>query len=625
MARPVLRTGLRTNSPMTARALAAIVCLLGSAAAEELPAPITPKSVIRPYVDQFGYRPDGRKVIIVASDQPMPETLDLSIRDAKTNKDAWTLKDHAGAFRPYSNGQKDKESGDFTAHLDATDLKTPGRYFVAVSSGGKTERSYVFSVADDVYRASGLAAWKAFYYNRADTEIPEKHGGLWTHKLSHNGPNQSKEARLYKWTGAAHWDPVGKEVADPTPRDVHGGWWDAGNFDKYMGNTTVCHNELLLGVQLLGDSVKDNDLSIPESGNGVPDVLDEVRCATEFLIRLADETGAGFGRVYEKTACPPEADTTPVMLTQTTSGATINRAAALAYASVVWQERKLDPAFAKKCMEESLKSWKLLETKPHPWPADPKDPKKIANTGNWFTADFERCRALAAACYFRATGDRQYDKIVQEAAAKWKPAGPGEGEETWPIIWVYVHTPGADADLVKKMKQLVLSSADGVVKQTGADRGYAAGIRGYWWGSNRLVGHCGVNCLLAAELAEDKTAKQKYLDAAEEYVHYLHGRNPVGLCYLSNMKQYGAENSVMVMFHAWVGADGKKESAKYIGEGPGKIGPFPGMVVGGANGGMKKYVNVLDWRTNPWEFNEPCISYQSPCAVLLGYFALKLR
>jgi hypothetical protein len=156
-------------------------------------------------------------------------------------------------------------------------------------------------------------------------------------------------------------------------------------------------------------------------------------------------------------------------------------------------------------------------------------------------------------------------------------------------------------------------------------RGYAAGVRGYWWGSNRAIGQAGLNCLVAAELADDPAARARYLAAAEEYLHYLNGRNPIGLCFWSNMKSFGAENSVMVMFHSWVGSANSKEGQRYIGEGEGKIGPFPGMVVGGVNGNMKRYVNNLDWRQNPWEFNEPCITYQSSCASLLNYFGLKAR
>ena len=602
-------------------ALAVVAC----AVAAEVPPTVTEKSAVRVWVDQIGYRPAAAKIVIVAGDQPLPDGLALDVCDARTGRAVWSLKDHPGALKPYKNGQKDGESGDYTVHLDLTDLRTPGRYYVTVvPPGASAERSYGFNIGEGVYRAAALAAWKAFYYNRADQEIPEKYGGLWTHKTDHRGPNQATEARLYQWTGAAHWDPVGKEVADPAPHDVSGSWWDAGNFDKYMGNTTLCHNELLLGVQLLGDAPRDGDLNIPESGNRIPDVLDEVRYATEWFIRMGTADGAAFGRVYEKTACPPEADTTPVMLTQQTSGATINRAAALAYASTVWNERKLDPAFARKCMEESLKSWSLLQTKPHPWPPDPKNPKKGAYTGEWFFADFDKCRALAAACYFRATGKAEYDQIVREIASKWT-IGPGENAEVYPAIWVYAHTPGADADTVRKLKKMMADAAEGVVRQTGANRGYAAGVKGYWWGSNRAIGQSGLGCLVAAELADDPAARQRYLQAAEEYVHYLNGRNPIGLCFWSNLKALGAENSVMVMFHSWVGKDGDKASAKYIGEGPGKIGPFPGMVVGGVNGGMKKYVNTLDWRQKPWEFNEPCITYQSSCASLINYFGLKMR
>jgi hypothetical protein len=90
------------------------------------------------------------------------------------------------------------------------------------------------------------------------------------------------------------------------------------------------------------------------------------------------------------------------------------------------------------------------------------------------------------------------------------------------------------------------------------------------------------------------------------------------------MKEFGAENSVMVMFHSWLGPPDKRNdpyASRFIGEGPGKIGPPPGYVVGGANGGMKRYNNTLD--NEPWVFSEPDIDYQAPVAILIGYFGLK--
>jgi len=605
--------------------LLALVC--AGLPAGELPPAVTTKSPIRLWVDQIGYRTSGRKLAIVASDQALPQVLAIELRDAKTQAAVWNLKSKPEALKPFNNGAKDNDSKDFVAQLELSDFKMPGRYYLTIDNGGTIERSYLFNIADNVYREAGLASWKAFYYQRADCGKPEKYAGVWNHAEDHTGPNQATEARIYKWGGNAHWDPVGKEVLDPTPYDVRGGWWDAGDFNKYMGNTVCCHNELLLGWQLIGDAAKDGELNIPESGNKVPDILDEIRYGTEFLIRMADKDGAAFGKAHELGSSPPEADKTPVQLTQTSSDSTMARCAALAYAALVWKQSKLDDAFAQKCQDEAQKAWKLLESKPHPWLGGGEEPKmKGKNTfRDWFWLNYAQMRATAAACFFSLTGEASYNQIVKEAAAKWKQFAPGDEGELYPVFWIYLHAKGADAETTEKIKKLITSAADTGLNWSGEKRGYAAAVKGYWWGSNRAVGRTAVVSLMAAELAGDPGAKKKYLDSAEEYVHYLYGRNPIGLCFLSNMKQFGAERSVTVMFHSWVGKDNDKFSAKYIGEGEGKLGPFPGMVVGGVNGSMKRYEYGLNWTKSPWEFSEPDITYQSPCVTLLGYFALKVK
>ncbi|HEX5324566.1 MAG TPA: glycoside hydrolase family 9 protein, partial [Capsulimonadaceae bacterium] len=424
--------------------------------------------------------------------------------------------------------------------------------------------------------------------------------------------------------GGAWTNSVGKTVIDPTPHDVTGGWWDAGDFDKYTANEVPVQDQLLFAVELLGDAGKKAHLNIPPSAGHEYDLLDTIRYCTEFLIKDCDSTGAAFGRVHTNGTSPPEADTQPVQLSTTNSTSTMARAGALALASVIWTDRHQDPAFAKKCYQESLRSWNLLQERPYPWPVDPKDPAKELYSGDIDTPNIHEYRALAAACYFRITGDKKYDQIVHEETADWKTPQPGDDPDRYPIYWVYDHTKGADPALIARFNKLVLDSADQVVLQTGDHRGYAACIRGYWWGCNRLIGSSGVNCLYAAQLTTDPAAKKKYLTAAEEYVHYLFGRNAIGLCFFTNLGSLGAEHSAMVMFHSWVGNFYSKnpDAQKYIGDGPGKIGPFPGMVVGGVQPTMKHYINDLDWHHNPWEWNEPDIGYQAPCATLVAYFAL---
>lgn len=587
------------------------------------PAVVKKTSPVRVWADQIGYRTKGPKMLVVAGTAELPKDLLFELCDAKTNAVVWNSKDNASAVIPFKNGQKDGESGDFVAHLDLSSFQKPGRYYVTYDAGGQKTRSFMFNIADDVYRDAGLAAWKSFYYQRADCDKPEKYAGVWNHGPAFLGPNQAKEAKIYKWNGKAHFEPVGKDILDDTPRDVRGAWWDAGDFNKYTGNTVRCHNDLLLAYLLVANSAKDKDLNIPESGNGAPDLLDEVRYGTEYLIRLCDKDGAAFGKVHEQGGCPPDSVKNPVQITEISGAATMARAAALAMASVVWKESKFDDAFAKKCQDEAKRSWDLFAQKPFPWTPDAKDPKKEAYTGYWFALDYNQMRATTAACFFRLTGESAYDQIVKEYWANVKPGAPGEQGELYALIWMYMNAPKADPAIVTAMKKLITDQADQMVQWTGANKGYGMGIRGFWWGSNALIGRTGAMGVMAAELSSDPAAKKKYLEASEQYVHYLFGRNALGKCWLTNFKAIGAENSIMVMFHSWVGKDGDKASLKYIGEGPDKVGPFPGMVVGGPNGGMKTYVEGLHWTQKPWEFNEPDITYQSPCVQLLGYFAYK--
>ena len=612
--------------------LAVVLILAGwacSSAAAAAPPVVTRTSPIRIWVDQIGYRTAGPKLAVVASDTALPDGLQIELCDAQTDAVAWKLTDHPTALTKFANGNKDKESGEFLDHLDFSSFSIPGRYYLALTAPNNL-RSYQFNLADNPYYAAGVAAWKAYYYNRADGEKPEKYAGLWSHGKAFMGPGQATEAQVYAWDGKNGWPgKIGTEVIDPKTYDVHGGWWDAGDMNKYTSNTVNTQNMLLMAYEMCptgSRGPKDNELNIPESGNGVPDALKEIRFQTEFLIRDHDGTGAAFGRVHMANveAVPPDAVKSPVQLTRPNSAATMARACGLAYAALVWRQSKFDDAFGKLCLGESERSWNLLKTKPHPWPVDPKNPNKILDQKEMggHDKDYALWRATAAACYFSLTGEKEYDEIVHQYFAG--------GDATEPYKWVYLRAKGADPALVSKIKAAIQDRASGLLSQIKNGRGYLMAVDGYGWGSNGwFVGRNGGTLTLAAQLTDDPARKQACLNGAEEYVHYLFGRNPLGTCYFSNMRSFGAEHSVMVMFHSWVGNNGKPAGAKYIGEGEGKIGPFPGFVIGGPNkeGGinspdvpMKHLVEDLDWRHNSYQWLEPDIIYQSDVLRLLDTF-----
>src|SRR5579863_10514135 len=168
------------------------------AAGGDLPRPVTTASPVRIWVDQIGYRTQGRKMAVIASDAPIPEGLPIELRSEAGDLAVWKLKDHPSALQPYNGGRRDPDSGDQVAQLDFSDFSAPGRYYFSLT-GPDPVRSYKFNIAERPYRDAGLALWKAFYYNRADGEKLEKHGGRWNHGKAFLGPNQATEAKVYRW------------------------------------------------------------------------------------------------------------------------------------------------------------------------------------------------------------------------------------------------------------------------------------------------------------------------------------------------------------------------------------------------------------------------------------------
>jgi len=183
----------------------------------------------------------------------------------------------------------------------------------------------------------------------------------------------------------------------------------------------------------------------------------------------------------------------------------------------------------------------------------------------------------------------------------------------------------------------------------GNDDPYGAYVDGYWWGSNSTKSRRGSVYTQAIKADIGTRPKTDYLNAAAGYIHYIHGVNPLGKAYLSNMSSYGAENSVTQFYHAWF-----KDGSKWDEVGRSKYGPAPGFLVGGPNdsyerdecckttcGGYgakmcklpiksppagqppaKSYTDFNEgWPINSWSVTENSNSYQIAYIRLLSKFA----
>jgi hypothetical protein len=138
------------------------------------------------------------------------------------------------------------------------------------------------------------------YYQRAGQAKDAAHAGEgWTDAASFVGPGQDHDCRLYRDTSNAS-----------TARDLWGGWYDAGDLNKYT-TWTAGYVQTLLRAYAENPTVWTDDYDIPESGNGIPDVLDEARWGLDYLGRLQQDDGSMLSIVGEPGASPPSSATDP--------------------------------------------------------------------------------------------------------------------------------------------------------------------------------------------------------------------------------------------------------------------------------------------------------------------------
>ena len=139
-----------------------------------------------------------------------------------------------------------------------------------------------------------------------------------------------------------------------------GGWHDAGDYGKYVGPGAVTVGHLLYTHLLFPEGCKAN-LNIPESGNGVPDILNEARYELEWLLKMQREDGAFYHKLTKARFAPfimPEEDRETEYLMPVSHCATAAACACLALGYRVYG--KYDPAFAERMLIQARRAWNWL-------------------------------------------------------------------------------------------------------------------------------------------------------------------------------------------------------------------------------------------------------------------------
>ncbi len=584
-------------------------------------------------VDQFGYRPQDPKVAVIVApqagfnaNQGLTPSHTLVVKNTKTNHIVFS-----GVPSPWHNGATHQQSGDKTWWFDFSSVTTPGSYVIADTK--KNTQSAPFKIGKDVYKTPLKIATKMFFYQRSGFAKQPPYANIcWTDKASFIGPRQDREARL-----------VTDKNNSETARDVSGGWMDAGDTNKYVTFAEPVVHQLLTAYQD-NPSIWTDDFNIPESRNGLPDLLDEVMFELEWLKKMQDKDGGVLIKVgtldYHDAASPGQ-DTRPRYYAPKCSSSTIAASGMFAHASLVLAKFPKLQTYSHDLAQRARSAWNWFKNNPINTNCDSQEIK----SGDADRKPEEQIGSAVVAAVYLSMLEKQheYSDYIRQNMSKlrpfnddtWSRYDPHEGD----ALLQYTRFPSGDAEIKQKIRatfaQQVKNNlqAYGDTKDIETDpyRAYMPDAQ-YHWGSNEIKANIGNTNFDVVFYGVDPNGDRSYKTRALDHLHYLHGVNPFGMVYLSNMYKYGASSSVNRIYHAWLGQKVFNKTLKDHG-----CGPAPGYLPGGPNKNysgsihidknlpMKAYVDENSTSGTPpdaniWELTEPAIYYQSSYLKLLSHW-----
>lgn len=528
-------------------------------------------------IDQFGYKPNDEKIAVIAN----PITgynntvafnpgATYQVRDWNTNAVVYT-----STITMWNAGATQAQSGDKVWYFNFSSLTTPGSYYIFDVTNNVG--SYRFEIDNCVYNNVLKASVRMFYYQRCGQAraYPFVDTG-YVDGACHKGTQQDLDCRLYNNTTIA------------TSHDLSGGWHDAGDYNKYVNFAYSALVDLLLAYEE-NPTVWTDNYNIPESGNGIPDLLDEAKYELDWLIKMQGTDSCLFSVIGGGGASPCSADNAFRRYGPPTTAATLTGANVFALGAIQFKAIG-QTAYANNLQARAVKAWK--------WGMDHPNVTfynaGVLAAGEQQTNTYETdMRRLTGAAYLYAlTGTTSYKTYFDANVANvhlllWSYAYPFEGPEQDGVLY-YTKIPGATAAIkaqilnayANSMQTNNVDNLPAFINKTDAYRSYLA--NGNWtWNSNQTKSKQGNMFLTMNTYTLNGANATNYTNAASAFVHYFHGVNANTKVFLSNMKKLGAENFVTQFYHSWF----KDGSALWDENGVSTYGPAPGFIPGGPNPG----------------------------------------
>lgn len=344
--------------------------------------------------------------------------------------------------------------------VDFSRFRTPGTYRLAIEGIGCSPE---FEIGRSVYFEPFKTSVRGFYYMRVGEPaemvppprqprfLPGKDPDGFTVYLTNYSPWHPdwKKGQGDQWD-VKDWSKY-LEPGKPTNPNAYGGHSDALDWDRHLGHISIIWDLLLPYVITNGKGGEDN-LGIRESGNGIPDVIDEAQNEVDLWLRLRDGKGGyatGLNNPTNDHKTMYQGAAHPYM-----AWANAANAAMLADAFRIAKK----PERMRKYRDAAMEAWRIAR--------DQALDEKFS-IGNGATRGRDH-RILAAACLYNVTGEKRFEDIVAKETAIVKADTPVEVVDQYNQLYgtaVYLATaqhnwrPIRHPEVVERMRAAVIRQA----------------------------------------------------------------------------------------------------------------------------------------------------------------------
>ncbi len=504
-------------------------------------------------VNQVGYYPREQKVAVI---EPSVKQKIFTLRDAK-GKTVWKGRAVRNSVSPFT--------GKVRQVVDFSKVTGEGTYTLCA---GKQRQQVI--IRNNAFAEVADKAMKAFYLQRMSMPIEKEYAGEYARPMAH--PDNKV---LVHPSAASEGRPAGTVISSSY------GWYDAGDYNKYIVNSGFTIGVLLQAYQMNKAYLDKMNLNIPESGDYMPDFLDEIMYNLKWMETMQDPTDGG---VYHKLTTPnfegfvmPSECHQQRYVVQKTTQATLDFAATMTLAARIYGEYPAYRRFAGQALQMAERAYAWAVRNPHEYynqdaMNEKYEPKVF--TGAYGDNNAEDEFFWAATELFLATGQNAYLEQAKQFAPKdysvptWGNVA-GLGVQQWlnHSILNKVEDLGID---VQKMKSDLLAFCNDCISRIPTSSFHCPHgnrTQDFPWGSNsEMCAGQGIALLYAYTL----TADRKYLDAAISDADYLLGRNATGYCFVTGFGTKPVMHPHQRISHA----DGIEA-------------PLPGFLAGGPNPGQQ--------------------------------------